>query len=39
MLGITVPDIHRALDKAAQASMTPQALSSMLRGLSNTSKP
>ena len=25
MLGITVPDIHRALDKAAQASMTPQA--------------
>ena len=25
MLGVTVPDIHRALHKAAQASMTPQA--------------
>jgi hypothetical protein len=25
MLGVTVPDIHRALDRAAQASMTPQA--------------
>jgi hypothetical protein len=25
MLGVTVPDIHRALDKAAQASMTPAA--------------
>ena len=25
MLGVTVPDIHRALDGAAQAAMTPQA--------------
>jgi hypothetical protein len=25
MLGVTVPDIHRALDRAAQASLTPAA--------------
>jgi hypothetical protein len=25
LLGVTVADIHRALDRAAQASMTPQA--------------
>jgi hypothetical protein len=25
MRGVTVPDIHRALDKAAQAAMTPAA--------------
>jgi hypothetical protein len=25
MLGVTVPDIHRSLDKAAQATMIPAA--------------
>jgi hypothetical protein len=30
MLGVTVPDIHRALDRAAQAALTPAA---RLRGI------